>query len=135
MATDNKQKILDLYAEIDRIYEEISLLEAAQGWGGSTRGEGHEFLSEALRANQASKWKDAIPIFKKSYGQDFCFSGTIANRKLVLDMYGELGMPDAPDRSDHSEAANQIRQRRKDVRSKVHVYITRMRSYLEKTER
>ena len=135
MATDNKQKILDLYAEIDRLYEEISLLEAAQGWAGSTRGEGHEFLSEALKATQASKWKDAVPIFQKSYGADFCFSGTNANRRLVLDMYGELGMPDPPDRSDHSEPANLIRQRRKDVRSKVHVYITRMRNYLEKEEK
>ena len=132
MSLNNKQKILDLYAQIDHLYEEISLLEASVGWQEGYRGEGNEYLRTALsnlRSGQAGKWKEAVPLFKTSYGPDFCIPGANAYRKLSLDMYEALGMPRAPDRSDHSEQANLIRQSRKDIRSQVHTYIRRMRKY------
>lgn len=127
-----KQKILSLYAQIDRLYEEISILEQGEGGFCGPRFEGVELLSDpfnGLLTSNKGKWVDAIPIFKNSYGSDFYIPGTDAYRKLSLDMYSELGMPDAPSRDDHSAAANEARQKRKDIRSTVHVYINRMRKY------
>ncbi len=131
MIASKKQKILDLYSQIDRLYEEISLLEADQGWSDKPRGEGNEYLRDALNVGPNTKWKDAIPIMQKSYGPDFCYPGTNAYRKLSMDMYDQLGMPKAPDRNDHSDRANELRQLRKDIRSKTFMIISRMRKYLE----
>ena len=134
MIASKKQKILDLYSQIDRLYEEISSLEADQGWGGELRGEGNEYLWDVLNVGPNTKWKDAIPVMQKSYGPDFCYPGTNAYRKLSMDMYEQLGMPKAPDRNVHSDRANQLRQLRKDIRSKTFTYISRMRKYLEQSD-
>ena len=135
MIASKKQKILDLYAQIDHLYEEISRLEADEGWGYKLRGEGNEFLSEALNVGPNSKWRDAIPVMQKSYGPDFCYPGTNAYRKLSMDMYEHLGMPKAPERSDHSGAANEIRQLSKNIRAKTFVLISRMRKYIDEGEK
>jgi hypothetical protein len=134
MTANNKQKILDLYSQIDSLYEQISLLEGEMGWLDTYRGEGNEYLRDVLNVGPNTKWKDAIPVMQKSYGPDFCYPGTNAYRKLSMDMYEQLGMPKAPDRNDHSDRANQLRQLRKDIRSKTFTYISRMRKYLEQSD-
>ena len=129
MTSDNKQRILDLYGQIDRLYEEIRLLEASEGWAGSLRGEGNEFLIKAFSDIQHGKWKSAVQIFKSSYGLDFFVPGTNGYKKLSQDMYEQLLIPKAPDRNDHSINANLLRQKRNNIRSQVHTYISRMKKY------
>jgi len=137
MTANNKQKILDLYSQIDSLYEQISLLEGEMGWLDTHRGEGNEYLREALsslQSGQGGKWKEAVPIFRASYGVDFCIPGSNAYKKLTLDMYEQLNMPEAPDRKDHSAKANVLREKRINIRSVVHIYIKRMRKYSEELE-
>ena len=105
-----------------------------RGGVGNLGARGMSILGDALNLGPNTKWKDAIPVMQKSYGPDFCYPGTNAYRKLSMDMYEQLGMPKAPDRNDPSDKANELRQLRKDIRSKTFMIISRMRKYLEQDD-
>ena len=86
-------------------------------------------LKNAIETAQSGKWWEASVIVADHYGIDFMITKSANFEILKKSMYEYFQMPSAPERWDKSNAANDARERRKEVRAIVYTYIDRMGDY------
>lgn len=86
-------------------------------------------LKDAVEKINSNKWVEASEIIAKQYGTDFMMKESVSFSILKKAMYEFYKMPEAPERFDKSTLANEIRERRKNIRATVYTYIDRMGNY------
>lgn len=87
-------------------------------------------MRNAMERVRGGKWKEAALIIQREYGIDFMVRKSNNFKNLKSKMLEYFEMPPAPNRKDKSPIAEELRQKRKNIRSTVYTYIERMGDYL-----
>jgi hypothetical protein len=136
MSTKIHALLADLADAIEKLESENKQLKLALDAAGSDStkqntlpgGEG-DFLEWAIEHMEQHKWMEAAKVVVKHYGINFMIKSDSSFMKLKEQMYLHFEMPEAPSRSDRSQAAEELRERRKAIRAMVYTYIDRMGDY------
>ena len=86
-------------------------------------------LKDAIEKINSNKWVEASEIIAEQHGADFMIKESVSFSILKKAMYDFFKMPEAPERFDKSKLANEVRERRKNIRATVYTYIDRMGNY------
>ena len=92
-------------------------------------------LKDAIEKINSNKWVEASEIIAKQYGSEFMIKESVNFSILKKAMYEFYKMPEAPNRFDKTKLANEVREKRKNIRATVYTYIDRMGTYYLKNVR